>query len=143
MPTPPTTRLDQRTESPFLLNRAWPALLKHYEFRGLALVTSKPGFWSIVHSTPRSASSAIFCNSAALALSGSARASLRYLSARFWFLSFMLKMFTLQNPTRNQRPSLSLIPALRVNSGTRGWLAGAPEFGRGDQRILPLRFQPS
>jgi hypothetical protein len=55
-------------------------------------VTSGTGwFWSTVHSTPRSASSAIFCRSEALALSGSARASRRYLTARSWFLSLMLE----------------------------------------------------
>jgi hypothetical protein len=86
---------------------------------GFALVTSGTGvFWSTVHNTPRSASSAIFCNSAALALSGSARASRRYLTARSWFLSLMLEVFTCSEPSRNQRPSISLMPTLRVNSGT-------------------------
>jgi len=75
-------------------------------------MTSGTGcFWSTVHSTPRSASSAIFCKSAALALSGSARASRRYLTARSWFLSLMLEVFILQSRASNQRSLLSLMSA--------------------------------
>ena len=87
----------------------------YFEFGGLALVISGTGcFGSTVHNTPRSASSASLCKRAALALSGSARASRRYLTARSWFLLLMLEVFTSKGLRRNQKPLLSLMPAVRV-----------------------------
>src|SRR5260221_10796346 len=62
---------------------------------------------SAVHSTPPSASSAIFSRSAALALSGSAGPSRRYLIPRSWFLSLM-------------RLALPEVFALQSRSATKG-----------------------
>jgi hypothetical protein len=54
---------------------------------------------STVQSTFRSASSAILCRTSAVALSGSASASCRYLTARMWFFEFMTHISLFERPS--------------------------------------------
>ena len=90
--------------------------------------------WSTVHRTPRSASSAIFCNKAALALSGSAIARCRYLTARPWFFAHNRSIRSSQ-PNRNRRPLLSLI--LAAQGSDISWrLASAPSSSYDLRRCL-------
>ena len=94
-----------------LLQLPQPPLL--FEFRGVCSAMrgaelSRVGR-SIVHSTPRTASLAIFYNSVALALFGEVRTS----TPRSWFLMRTLEAFT-GGAEAQPRPQLSLMLAARI-----------------------------